>query len=288
MIHVYDSLLVQIQGNKYICEVQVVTYTIQAIFFSHPSDLQHVLRFLKWEHQSIYGEPLSAAWQTNLDVYLDSKVSTVQSVVHLTQAVYKVPQQPNATDCGLYVITFAECLCKGGNPGCSFYINAQDILNVRYKVIVRLSQEWVLQQALGHGYTIPPPESPRAPPLLHKPDPFPLHVSLSPPPIIKTITHHSLTDSPIPQFTLLESDKDNYIPALGTRRLWKTNHRPYYPAEVTAINIDDRLATLWWLDDTYVDPADPLGMLFTAPFTTCYVTLEDSLVNTLNPTQVRF
>ena len=53
------------------------------------------------------------------------------------QAVYKVPQQPNTTDCGLYVIAFAECLCKGGDPSShNFHINAQDIPDLRYRIIV--------------------------------------------------------------------------------------------------------------------------------------------------------
>ena len=84
------------------------------------------------------------------------------------------------------------------------------------------------------------------------------------------------------------SDKDRYVPALGTWGLWKTNRGSYYPAEVTAINMDDHLATLWWLDNTHIDPADPLGMIFIASFATCYDTLEDILVETLTPTQVCF
>ncbi|KAF8575081.1 cysteine proteinase [Ramaria rubella] len=115
-IRVYDSLNTQPDAHRHICEC--------------------ILHFLTWENHCLENNELSPEWWENLDAYLLHKVRHV------------VPQQPNGTDCGYYIIAFAQEFGHSLDPASgAFRVLMQQITNIRYPIIVRLSQDWVLQQA---------------------------------------------------------------------------------------------------------------------------------------------
>ena len=68
------------------------------------------------------------------------------------QALHVVPQQPNATDCGIYTIAFIRLLCEGKDPlQPTFCLGTQQIQHVHSHIVVHLAQEWILQQAIAKG-----------------------------------------------------------------------------------------------------------------------------------------
>ncbi|KAF8532355.1 hypothetical protein JB92DRAFT_2824453 [Gautieria morchelliformis] len=155
-----------------------------------------------------------------------------------------------------------------------------DTKALRFRILVRLSQEWVLQQAHAHKL-LPEPPSPTVisnPPMFTKSSPAPFPLSVSPPleaQGVPDISRGSLQlKSPSVQREL--SDCPPFVGAWG---LWKLPNVLYYPAEVIDVKLNDGMATVQWLEPAYRDFMNMAT--FDIPFAQCSEAIDPELPHEL-------
>ena len=169
-----------------------------------------------------------------------------------------------------------------------FGLGTQQIQHIRAHIVVRLAQEWILQQAIAKGMideeiiTAPAaaPKTKRQPPRAgshpYVPMPFPLDVHPLPiftPTAPGPMPSHSSNRTPDPL---------QYCPSVDSWGLWRMpNDGLYYPAQVIAINTLTRMATLKWLETGARDDTEEcrVTLLDPQPFDTtfdaCYEAIDD-------------
>jgi hypothetical protein len=216
-----------------------------------------------------------------------------QDITYNPQVPYSVPQQFNATNCGLYVIAFANHICHGGDPGTDgFTLHMKDIQSLRFNIIVRFAKEWVLQQA--HALNLlknDPINAPMTCSSISEPSaPFPLVVRESPLGSVSAVAEsYSMSREETIDPSLL------YTPPIGAWGLWPLpDSKLYYPAQVICWASDVHLAMLEWLDGGVVlgdtSRTSTGGQLptFQQTSTECFeILVEYDSLDPLQPHQVR-